>query len=411
MSRRMIFGRYDYAAWLSFAVYACCSTVVPIVLPHLAADLGFALEEGNKGLGGALQVGRSTLMVVAMLYCGFAAGRWGKYASMGVSLLMMGAGILIVSSAPWYWVVFAGVALAGLGEGVIEGLATPFVQDQHAKEPSRYVNFAHSFWSVGVLVMGLGSGILLQCGVSWRWIVAGAGAAAVVRAMIMLMPDRRPGGRPGHNERQHFKVVFGQAVEIMKTPVFWIFFAAMFLAGAGEFCLTFWLPSYLKLDYRTNDLLATTALASFAAAMFIGRIGSGYLIRPRHLKHLIVYCALAATLLSACIPFLLYLNDRSLALVLLYALVILTGLATAPFWPSIQSYCTHRMPGLDMTMIFILLSCAGVPGCGFAAWLMGALGDLWSLNTAVFMVPVSFAVMGLLVVSQWRRPTREPDES
>ena len=147
-SRKMKFGRYDYAAFSCFTGYACCSVVVPVVLIELARSLNFPLTDGGMGAGGALQLGRSIPMVFAMLFCGFAAGRWGKVPTLGVSLLIMAAGIMLASAAPAYGLLFLAVAIAGLGEGVIEGLATPVVQDLHEhEEPGRYINFAHSFWS------------------------------------------------------------------------------------------------------------------------------------------------------------------------------------------------------------------------------------------------------------------------
>ncbi len=407
MSRRMVFGRYDYAAFLSFAGYACCSVVVPLVLTRMAADLGFPLEEGNKGAGGALQLGRSIPMVLAMLVCGFAAGRWGKYLTLGISLLLMGTGILLVSGAPWYYVVFAAVTLAGVGEGVMEGLATPFVQDQHPDEPGRYINFTHSFWSVGVLGMVVVAGAGLYFGVSWRAVVALAGAVTFIPALLLLLPDRRPGARPGHDERRRIALVWRQAVAIMRIPRFWLFFVAMFLAGGGEFCLTFWVASYLKLDFHSGEIAAAAAVASFAAAMIVGRMGTGILVRQHHLKQLVVVCAVIGTLVSALIPSVYLLEGRMLTLTVLLALLFLCGLATAPFWPSIQSYCSDRMPEADTTMVFILLSCAGVPGCGVFAWLMGVVGDWYSLNTAFYLVPVCYAALGVLIAAQWAAERRE----
>ena len=47
---------------------------------------------------------------------------------------------------------------------------------------------------------------------------------------------------------------------------------------------------------------------------------------------------------------------------LLFLLLFLCGVGSAPFWPSIQSLCVDRLPRLDSTLAFIVLSCAGVPG-------------------------------------------------
>jgi fucose permease len=87
---------------------------------------------------------------------------------------------------------------------------------------------------------------------------------------------------------------------------------------------------------------------------------------------------------------------------LFFGLLFLAGIATAPFWPSVQSYCADRLPKTDTTMLFILLSCAGVPGCGFFAWLMGYIGDrTGSLSSAFYLVPFCYLALALLIGCDW----------
>ncbi len=386
----MKFGRYDYAAFLTFMSYAGCSMVIPLVLVVLAADLGFPLTDGGMGLGGALQLGRSIPMVAAMLLCGFMAGRWGKRRSLGFAVLVMGAGIGLSSLAPGYGLLFAAVAVAGLGEGVIEGLATPLVQDLHAREPGRYINFAHGFWSVGLVVATLGVGYLQLRGVSWRWLVGVTGLLALLPAALLWLPTRRYRGvLPDRDEPVQVRVVWQQFLEVVKRPRFWLFFGAMFLAGGGEFCLTFWTPSFVRLSLGGDAWDGGVCTACFAGGMIVGRLGSGIVVRQHRLRELIWGAAALAILISIWIPL-----QGSLGW--LQALLFVAGIATGPFWPSIQSYCVDRVEG-DSTMIYILLSCAGVPGCGFFTWLMGALGDHFGLRVSFYLVGVCFLLMGGLI--------------
>ncbi len=164
-SRKMVFGRYDYAAFLTFFTYASGSVVIPVALVMLARDLGFSLEAGGMSAGGALHFGRTIAMVGSLLLSGFAAGHWGTRRSLAFAALLMGLGMLLCAVAPVYAVLLAALFLAGCGEGSVEGLGTPFVRDLHeGDEPGRYINFTHGFWSVGVLVTVLISGALLtQC--------------------------------------------------------------------------------------------------------------------------------------------------------------------------------------------------------------------------------------------------------
>jgi len=394
-SRRMLFGHFDYAAFISIFAYASGSVVVPVVLVSLAHELDFSLERGGMTAGGALHLGRTLAMVISMLLCGFIAGRWGKRRSFGWSVMLVTIGMGLCAIAPTYGVLFLALMLAGFGEGVIEGLVTPFVQDLHTDEPGRYINFSHAFWSVGVLVTVLVSGALLSLGVSWRLLVGGVAVLASVAAMILLLPARGGCEYPEHPEPLHWTTVWGYTTRIVRVPRFWLFFSAMFVAGGGEFCLTFWCASYIQLHFSSAAWAGGVGTACFAAGMVLGRTGWGYLIKQHQLKELIVVSALIGSLVTVFFPLLTNLW-------LFFGLLFLAGIATAPFWPSVQSYCADRLPKTDTTMLFILLSCAGVPGCGFFAWLMGYIGDrTGSLSSAFYLVPFCYLALALLIGCDW----------
>jgi MFS family permease len=389
----MSFGRFDYAAFTAFFTYASGSVVIPVALVALADELGFSLKAGGLTAGGALQLGRSIPMVLSMLVCGFAAGRWGKRRTMGVSVLIMAAGVGLCAIAPIYGILFLGLAIAGIGEGVIEGLATPFVQDLHLDQPGRYLNFTHSFWSVGVMTTVLISGALLSLGVSWRLVIGAVSISSLVPASILLLPSRKK--YPEHTEPIHWTVIHNQFLEIVKVPRFWLFFAAMFVAGGGEFCLTFWSASYIQLSFSKAAWAGGIGTAFFAAGMILGRFGWGYLLHQHHLKQLIVYSALIGTAITLLFP-------TVTNLWLFFGLLFLSGIASAPFWPSVQSYCADCMPKADTTMLFILLSCAGVPGCGFFTWLMGIIGNhSTGLSAAFYLVPACYIALAAIIGFCW----------
>ena len=389
-ARKMVFGRYDHASFLAFIAYAAGSVVVPVSLVALAQELGFRLETGGLAAGGALHLGRTLSMVASLLLCGFWAGRWGKRRTFGIAVLLMGLGMGLCAFAPAYGFVFLALVVAGLGEGVIEGLCTPFVQDLHPEEPGRYINFSHAFWSIGVLGTVLLAGALLSHGISWRLITGGVSAFALLPALLLLGPVRSEHAYPEHPELLNRATVWNQMRRILAIPSFWRYFAAMFVAGGGEFCITFWCASYLQLHFHASAWIGGVGTACFAAGMVLGRTAEGYWLHQQHLRALIVGSALAGTAITLCMPL-----ATSLTLFLL--LLFLAGIATAPFWPSVQSRSADRLPQVDTTMLFILLACAGVPGCGVATWAMGYLGNHGGLGHAFYLVPACYLLLMLLI--------------
>ena len=166
MTRKPLkFGRYDYASFSAFAMYSVCSMAIPLMIVTMGKDLGFPLDKGGMSAGGFLHAARCSLMIVALLICSLIAGKIGKRLSLGFCILFFGTGILACSLTTAYWMLLPCLILVGFGEGICEGLATPFIQDLHSDAPERYVNIGHAFWPVGTVLSVLVVGGLLTLGV------------------------------------------------------------------------------------------------------------------------------------------------------------------------------------------------------------------------------------------------------
>jgi len=399
----MTFRRYDYAAFLGFIAYAAGSLAIPIVLVQLARDLDFTLDEGGMSAAGWLHMVRALAICASVIFSAYFASRWGNRRSFGASVGLVGVGMALCALAPAYAWLLPALILAGLGEGVIEALITPFVQQGHKDEDSgRYVNFSHGFWSLGVIIATVFFGYLILIGVSWR-IVLGLAALFCVPSTVMLLMKEGKHPYPERHERFDVRQLLLQVRDITKVPRFWLLFVAMFLAGGGEFGLTFWLASYVQLTFAETAMMGGIATAVFATGMFAARLGFGFLVPLRHLRHLVIITGAAATVICSIIPFL-----ASPPMLLLLFILFLAGIGAASYWPSIQSYAVDRMPHHDATMVFILLSCAGIPGCGVVTLLMGYLGNAYGLAASFFLVPACFLVMTLLLIADTRAITPPP---
>ena len=132
------------------------------------------------------------------------------------------------------------------------------------------------------------------------------------------------------------------------------------------------------------------AYDGFSGGMMLGRTCSGLFIRQYRLPVLVMVAAVIGTILT---PLFCVVSSIMAVMILLF----LVGLASAPFWPSVQSYSVDRLPELDSTTLYILLSCAGVPGCGIFSMIMGKVGDWWGLRAAFLVVPVCYLILALLI--------------
>jgi len=249
--------------------------------------------------------------------------------------------ISLEAIAPAYGALLVALLLAGFGEGFVEGLATPLIQDLHPDEPGRYINLTHRFWLLGIISAVILSGFVLSSPLSWRGLLFLVTLVPFIPAMLVLLPSRTQ-GPVVHEEQVHRKEVRSHAQAILRHPKFLLFFGAMFFAGGGEFVLSYW--------------TACIGTAIFSGGMLISRLLWG-------------------------------------AVGLYHQTTTITKAHSAfcGWWSSFGADFAlgHRSMGL--------LSIAGIPGTRFFTWLTGFLGDRTGLNGALFLVPLSFGIIGFLV--------------
>ncbi|MCQ2396842.1 MAG: MFS transporter, partial [Lentisphaeria bacterium] len=323
----------------------------------------------------------------------------GKRRSMGMAMLFLGCGVLLCSFASVYWMVVACVLLAGVGEGICEGLATPFVNDLHVNEPGSYVNIAHSFWSVGTVGAVVIVGLLHSLGVSWRGIVCFCGLASMLSSLGFLWrenpaapyPEVPPERRDG---------VWKASKPIFASWRFWLYCFCMLIGAGAEFGLTFWSAAFIQLNFNTGVWPGILGTAALGAGMFTGRYAYGRFVPQDKLYHLLLCASFIGVPVSMGLMLIRPDSFASPILVLgvVYLLLYLAGLCVAPFWPSLQVYGVLRLPKLDSTMLYVYFSSVGIPGCGIFTWLMGAVGDKYGLRLSFLVAPIAMFLYGMLLL-------------
>lgn len=380
-------NRLDYAAALGMFVYASSVVATPIILLQIAAELEFGLAQG-----GGIEAVRAGFLLAILVASGFAAAKFGMVRSLGTGAVVLAAGLVAYAAAPSYTVVLGAIVLVGLGGGILEALLNPLVQDLHPQDSGRYLNILNAFFSFGVVAAVLVVGDLITRGVSWRVLMLGLAALAAVSGLLFFAfgrfakRDTHVHAAP-HTDRSPLQ----RLREIMRDRRLLPFAVAMFCGGGVEGGFLFWSASYIQLNFDTLARAGALGTAVFAGGMVVGRVASGHFVRQDRLIVLIV--------ISACLGVAAGFGAWAVqTLEAFIAAMFCAGLATACFWPSIQSHAAAEMD-VDSTMLFILLSCAGIPGFGLVSWLMGVIADVSNLRTSLLVLPVLLIVLVIAMLT------------
>jgi fucose permease len=403
-SRKLNIGRYDFLNYITFASYAICSLVIPIVLVAVGKELNFPMDGGGMSRGGVLHLMRSAAMVAVLLMCGAIAARFGKRRVVGWAMILSGSGIILCAFSEYYWLLLPFMQIAGAGEGICEGLATPFVETLHPEDPERYVSISHAFWPVGTAISVLGAGKLLDMGVSWRTILFICGAGAFFIGLLYFIRRRGRANSFDILEKAHSgssNVAIGkESGAILRSGRFWVYCFAMFIGAGSEFTLTFWAATYLQLNFNATPWQAGVGTAAIAAGMFVGRTLFGYFARERYLKHILLCSSLGTIPLTVLLAFIKpeVFPSQTAMYAALMVLLFLAGIGIAPYWPVLQVYGVKQLKEFDSTLLYIYYSAVGVPGCGLFSWLIGVLGDRYGLDGAFCMIPATLVVYALVIL-------------
>lgn len=366
--------RIDIAASTALFVYAASMVITPICLLEMAKEFSFSYT-GGGALGGV----KNFLILASLLISGFIAAKITKRLAVGTGMVIVGITLIGAGLATSYEFVMICMIIMGIGCGLIEALTNPLIHDAHPEESNRYLNYVNAFFSIGVVFTVIIAGFLLTFDISWRTIFIMTGILTLTSALLFLPKDDAI-------QESGSSVHFKNWLLCLKQPIFWILATAIFFGGAAEAAFTFWSASYIQVHFSAMASAGGIGTALFALAMAIGRMTTGKITKNHHADR---WLLLGVSLLGLIVSLGIYTTP---SINIFYLMLFLSGFAVAPYWPTIQSVSTTFVKG-DPTLLFILLSCFGIPGIGIATWVMGYIGDMSSLNRALIVIPISYMMV------------------
>lgn len=226
--------------------------------------------------------------LIAMPSCGYLMGRYGSRAVLRAFALMSCLGLLLVVSAPSFWIVIPAMVFFG---GAVGGMDVTMNTNAVAVEQHlgrAIMSSSHGFWSLGGFFGGGLGGIAVQKAgyLMHAGVVTVLVLAVVLAAWKFLLADPH---RHGAEDRQSPRFSWPA------SPLIYLIGLVALLSMIPEGAVLDWAALYLQQELGTGIATAGFAFAAFSGAMAIMRfVGDGVRARFGAVRTLRVSALIAA---------------------------------------------------------------------------------------------------------------------
>jgi len=325
-----------------------------IDLANSAAMVGEALGVTFAGFALTLLFGSALVDLVGMKRMlllsalGYVAG----------SLGLLAAALMPVSSAV-ETVVWVSLLLTGLGWGAVEAASNPMIAALYPQEKTHRLNSLHAWWPAGIVVGGLLGVAISAFGLSWKLNMFVLLLPALLLAWMVLrstfpVTERVAAG-------VSYLEMFG---ELLKRPLFWVFWLCMYLTAAAELAPGQWVNISLSNVVGMQGILL---LVYVSALMFVMRHFAGPIVaRISSVGLMFVSCL--ATGLG------LYLLSLATSPLPAFAAATIWGIGVCYLWPTMLAITSERFPR-GGAVAMGLMGFAGGMAIQFVLPQMGAIFD------------------------------------
>lgn len=256
-------------------------------------------------------------------------------------------------------VVLVSLLLTGLGWGAVEAASNPMVAALYPEEKTHRLNILHAWWPAGIVVGGL-MGVAIT-GMGWPW---------ELNMLILMLPALALAWMVATStfpvtERVAAGVSYGQMfAELLKRPLFWVFWVCMYLTAASELAPGQWVNISLSNIVGMQGILL---LVYVSGLMFVMRHFAGPIVARISSVGLMFVSCLAAGIG-------LYLLSLADSPALAFGAATVWGIGVCYMWPTMLAIVSERFPR-GGAMAMGLMGFAGGMSIQFVLPQMGAIFD------------------------------------
>ena len=271
---------------------------------------------------------------------------------------LLAATLMPVSSAV-ETVVLVSLLLTGLGWGAVEAASNPMIAALFPEEKTHRLNVLHAWWPAGIVVGGLTGMAITEASLPWE-----------LNMLLLLLPSLLLAWLVASSvfpvtERVASGVSYGDMFgELLRRPLFWVFWCCMFLTAAAELAPGQWVNIALSNIVGMQGILL---LVYVSGLMFVMRHFAGPIVARISSVGLMF-----ASCLSAGIGlFLLSLADSP---ALAFGAATVWGIGVCYLWPTMLGIVAERFPR-GGALAMGLMGFAGGMSIQFVLPRMGAIFD------------------------------------
>jgi MFS family permease len=256
-------------------------------------------------------------------------------------------------------VILVSLLLTGLGWGAVEAASNPMVAALYPEEKAHRLNILHAWWPAGIVVGGL-LGVAIT-GMSLPW---------ELNMLVLMLPALALAWMVATSafpvtERVAAGVSYGgMFAELLKRPLFWVFWVCMFFTAAAELAPGQWVNISLSNIVGMQGILL---LVYVSALMFVMRHFAGPIVARISSVGLMFFSCLAAGIG-------LYLLSLANTPALAFAAATVWGIGVCYLWPTMLAIVAERFPR-GGAMAMGLMGFAGGMSIQFVLPQMGAIFD------------------------------------
>lgn len=259
-----------WLTYLMFMMFAMTSDAVGSVIPTIIKE--FHLTMTAAGTFHYVPMGA---IAVGAILLGFMADRFGRQRTIIVGLILYGLSSMLFAFGNSFLFFVGLLAVSGIGISIFKTGALALIGDisKSTAEHSARMNTLEGFFAIGSIIGPAIVAILLDEGMSWKWLYVIA--AAICGLLILLSLSVR---YPVAQKAADAPATLSHTLKVARNPYALAFSTMIMLYVAVEVAIYVWMPTYLAGYKGTMTWLPVYALTIFFVLRAAGRFFGAWLL-------------------------------------------------------------------------------------------------------------------------------------